>query len=76
MATRIDKAMERAEKRAAQFNDKHPEGTAVRYFPISGRPEFIESKTRGQAWALYCGEAVVAIEGRSGGMSLNNIEII
>lgn len=68
--------MQRAEERAEQFNESNPVGTRVRYYPIVGEPKFIESVTRTPAWALPCMEAVVSIEGKSGGLSLDHIEIL
>lgn len=53
-----------------------PIGRRVRYFPIAGKPDFIESKVRSQAWALGHGAIVVAIEGRAGGVSIDHLEVV
>jgi hypothetical protein len=70
------KQIEKAEHRAQAFNAAHPVGTLVRYYPIVGEKDFAEARTRSPAWALDCGEAVVSIEGRSGGLSLDHIWVV
>lgn len=61
---------------AAQWNEKHPVGTKVRYYPILGHDENVETKTRSEAWELGGGDAVVKVEGRAGGVALTNIEVV
>lgn len=61
---------------ASQFNNAFPVGTPVRYFSIIDEAEFIESKTRSEAWQLGHGASVVLIEGKSGGKLLDAIETI
>lgn len=55
-----------------------PVGTKVRYYPVSGQPEFIESVTRTPVWKPYpsADYHYVSIEGKSGGLLLSHIEII
>lgn len=56
---------------AEEFNQRVAIGTRVRFWPISSRREnFIDSKTRSEAWELGSGDVVVAIEGKSGGVSI------
>lgn len=52
------------------WNATVPEGTAVRYYPISGEDSFVETVTRSEAWMLGSGEPVVLIKGRTGGVSI------
>ena len=59
-----------------EWNADYPEGTLVKFFPVTGQPEFEVSRTRSVAWLLGHGDAVVLIEGRSGGVALSNIEIV
>lgn len=74
--TRHDSSMKKCWERCEAFNDSHPVGTKVRYRPVAGTDEgIIESKTRSVAWAIPCAEAVVCIEGKSGGVSLDHIEV-
>lgn len=62
----------------AEWNSKHPVGTAVRYWPVlppvNSMPP-TDTVTRSEAWALGDGTAVVLIEGRSGGVALSHVEI-
>lgn len=62
-----------------KFNERYPVGTQVTYFPIMkddgsfmGNP--LKSKTRSAAWEL-CGEPVVLIEGKAGGVALSHLVI-
>lgn len=57
-----------------EWNEKYPIGTPVRYFPILHLDDFIDAKTRTEAWPLGHGAAVVSIEGRSGGMGLDHLQ--
>jgi hypothetical protein len=67
---------QRAAEAAAAFNKKHPQGTPVLFWPGSQLAEPLKSRTRGEAWALPSGEAVVRVEGRAGGIALSHIEVI
>lgn len=60
---------------ATRWNETHPEGTAVKYFPIAGEAEFVLSKTRSEAWVLGHGEPVAKIEGLAGGVCLSHLEV-
>lgn len=62
--------------RATEWNDKHPVGTKVKYYPIKGVDDFRETETRSKAWELGHGASVVMIKGLAGGVSLDHIEVI
>lgn len=69
--------MQRAEREASDFNAQYAIGTPVLYHGIIGDPATaVATKTRTEAWALSCGEAVVSVEGKSGGVSLEAIKIV
>lgn len=70
--TKYDRAVEET----AAFNKKHPQGTPVRFWPGLKTVPPLESTTRGPAWALPSGDAVVKVHGRTGGIALSNIEVI
>lgn len=53
-----------------------PIGTAVRYFPIDGEPDFITSVITSQPWALGHGEIVINIADRRGGVSISHLELV
>lgn len=59
---------------AAEWNERYPVGTPVRFFPVLPGTDFEESKTRSEAWELGHGEPVVKIEGRAGGVCLSHCE--
>lgn len=51
-------------------------GTKVKYFPIASNKEvFTEHEVVSECWEV-CGETVVKISGKSGGVSINHIEAI
>lgn len=58
---------------AEEWNHAHEPGTKVRYYPVAGETEHIETMTRSRAWTLGNGEAVVAVDGRPGGVSLRHL---
>lgn len=60
---------------ADEFNERYPVGTFVRYHSVIGESEFVESKTRSEAWTLPSSHDVVQICGRAGCVSLKAIEI-
>lgn len=62
--------------KADEWNQRYPVGTPVRYHPIIDDHESVVSKTRSEAWELGHGAAVVKIEGRTGGVLLEAIEVI
>lgn len=70
---------ERAVDEAADFNKAHKTGRSG--IPVlfwlgvrTATPQ--ESVTRGEAWALPCGDAVIRVQGRPGGIALSHIEVI
>lgn len=58
------------------WNATHPIGTPVLAWPGSLRDEPLVTRTRTTAWTLGHGVAVVAIEGRTGGIALTHIQPI
>lgn len=70
--TKLDRALEEV----SVFNEKHSAGTPVLFWLglRTDTPE--ESTTRGVAWALSEGDAVVRVNGRIGGIALTHIEVI
>lgn len=58
---------------AIRFNEAHPVGTPVRYWPGVREGDGIESVTRTPAWLLGSGHAVVSVEGYAGGIALTHI---
>jgi hypothetical protein len=67
---------QRAEEAVDAFNKQNPQGTPVLFWPGVRLAEPLKSRTRGEAWALPSGEAVVRVEGRAGGIALTHIEVI
>jgi len=67
---------QRAAAAAADFNKVTPPGTPVRFWPATRQVEPLISRTRGAAWAMPSGEAVVRVEGRTGGIALSHVEVI
>ena len=61
---------------ADEFNELYPVGTAVRYHSIIDSREYIDSKTRTTAWTLGHGAAVVSVNGFSGGVGLEALDIV
>ena len=59
-----------------EFNNKFPVGTPVRYHPVIGQPEYIETETRSEAWTLDSGQVIVKVKGRAGGVSIAAIEAV
>lgn len=57
---------------AAVWNERHPVGTAVDYYPIAGDPEFVRTETRTPAWELGHGAAVVSVKGKTGGVLISH----
>lgn len=58
-----------------QASELFPVGTKVKYFPIAGRPEFEKRVVASDPWEM-CGETVVKVQGRSGCVSVNHLEVI
>lgn len=67
---------QRAAAAAEDFNKLHRTGTPVQFWPGTRAAEPLTSRTRGEAWALPSGDAVVRVEGRTGGIALSHIEVI
>lgn len=59
------------------WNHKNPVGTLVKYSSVIGVETQwdVVGKTRSEAWQV-CGEAVVMIEGKSGGVSLRHLTVL
>ena len=51
-------------------------GTKVRYFPVRGRPEHVDTTTRSEPWELGNGEVIVLVAGRTGGVSIRHLVIL
>jgi hypothetical protein len=58
---------------AAEWNAKYPVGTSVAYFPVKGRMEHTDTKTRSEAWELGGGQAVVLVDDRAGGVAISHL---
>lgn len=61
---------------ASEWNERNPVGTPVRYFPVKGEWDHVDSETRSIAWDLYSGTPVVKIKGRVGGVALGHLLIL
>jgi hypothetical protein len=62
---------------AAEWNEKYPVGTHVRYWNVLPRQgEGFTTKTRGMAWELPNDTPVVLLEGKLGGIALSHLEVI
>lgn len=64
---------------AVSWNEAHPVGSLVRYYPIyppiEGVPP-VDTCTRSEAWTLGDGSVVVCVEGKSGGICLTHVEVL
>lgn len=67
--------MKRGNMSAEQFNAQVPVGTRVKYHPIIDEKDFEYTTTRSEAWEM-CGQVIVKVEGRAGGVSIEAIEVI
>lgn len=76
MKNRRKTKYELAVEEADLFNQRHAPGTPVLYRLGLNTVNPLESVTRGEAWALPCGEAVVRVKGRTGGVALSHIDVI
>lgn len=61
---------------ADEWNRRHPVGTPVDAWPGSRDTAPVRTRTRTPAWTLGSGDAVVSIEGRSGGIALDHVHPI
>ena len=62
---------------AETFHEAAPVGTAVRYYPSlpCGEDDFEDSTIRSAPWTM-CGQTVVMIDGRRGGVSVRHLALI
>lgn len=63
------------EEIARRFSGYAPIGTPCVYFPLKpfDRSEAVKTRIRSEPWVLGHGAVVVAIEGRTGGVSIEHI---
>lgn len=61
---------------AEEWNAAVPIGTKVRYWPWTKKGAGIESVTRSEAWTMGSDTPVVMVEGHSGGIWLEHVEVI
>ena len=61
---------------ADQWNAMYDVGMEVNYYPVIGRREHINTRTRSEAWTLGDGTAVVKVDGRTGGVNIYNVIIV
>lgn len=75
----IDTKMATAWQRCVEFNAANEVGTAVKFQPVAGQcaggMPAVSTVTRSVAWVLPNAEAVVMIEGRSGAVGLDAVEV-
>lgn len=50
-----------------------PIGQKVAYSPVKGQPFAEETRIRSDPWALGHGAVIVAVEGRTGGVSVDHL---
>ena len=62
-----------AEQVVEWFNDTHPLGTDVTYWPGAKSGEARQGQTRTPAWVLPSGDPVVSITGYAGGIALTHV---
>ena len=59
---------------ASEWNDKHPVGTPVLFWPGLRQGSGFQSRTRSAAWEMGDGTPVVKVVSRSGGIALTHVE--
>lgn len=64
------------ERRLAAAQLRFPLGQRVLYRPVMGRDAQVASVIRSHPWALGCGEIVLKIEARTGGVSVDHLTLI
>jgi hypothetical protein len=68
----------RAVRARDEWNAAHPVGTPVLFWPGHRDGPLAEpgrrSQTRSAAWVMPCDEAVVLVDGYSGGIALTHVE--
>jgi len=52
-----------------------PIGRLVSYQPIKGLKEYQDTAVRSKPWRLGSGQIVVMVEGRSGGVSIDHLQL-
>ena len=57
-----------------QWNALYPIGTPVRYWPVAGEEEYIDTTTRSEAWGVS-DYPVVKIVGRLGGCCISHMAV-
>lgn len=55
---------------------RFPVGRPVRFYPVAGHPDAEETKVRSEPWRLGHGEIVVKIDGRTGGVLVDHLELL
>lgn len=70
---RGDEGVGRGPVRAAAWNAAHAMGTAVTYWPGVRGQDGKPSRTRSEAWEVGCGDVVVAVEGKAGGIAISHV---
>jgi len=58
------------------WNEFHPIGTRVEYYPVLGRDQFTICRTDGLAYILGDHSAVIRLRGRAGCFALANLKAI
>ncbi len=63
---------------AEQWNEKHPVGTPVRYWPVRPTASVppVETKTRSAAWNVGNNRPIVMVEGVAGGVHLTHVDVL
>jgi len=63
------------QNQAAAWNLANPVGTRVRYFPVIDAVRYVETTTRSEAFVLSGHTAVVFVEGVSGCVAIEALEV-
>ena len=64
------------ERAIANASVQFPIGQIVHYYPVKGRSMHVVAQIRSEPWALGHGEIVIKINGRTGGVSIDHLEVI
>lgn len=64
------------EQQVRAWNDRHPVGTRVRYWPLTKARDAKETTTRSEATLLAGVAPVVRLEGVPGCVSLSHVEAV
>lgn len=60
-----------------QITKKMPVGAKVKYFPLLiNKSVFTEHEVRSEPWTLGHGEIVIKVSNKSGGVSIDHLELI